>query len=297
MDYREQNKWFITSSKFKLYWDSKEAFKKVYIDEVPLDFLKESPSMEKGTMADEYILTRDEFNKHYAFPVWWGKKADLIEECARLWIPVDKSDKVDDLKAKLYGNRKVLTAWECEDMLWMDRELKRQPLFDYDGEYEAQKELIVEYEGMKLKAKIDRIGKGLIRDLKTTKDMKYNSYYEMTEFENMLCNNDMYKYGFQLAWYVFLNFVHTKKWYDGVIDAIKPTGNYAYESYFYPSSVLQRIISTVIIPKLKELKEDMESGQFIDHVDRSTLVDNRYYPILDTAIQKDFQIIATPFYD
>ena len=296
MNYVENNRWFITSSKVKLYMQSKEAYKKVYIDEVDTSFIKESPSLTRGSMIDSFILTPDEFNKDYVIPVWWWKKADLLAECNRQSIPVDKSDKVDDLKAKLYWNRTVVTAWESEMLVWVKRELDRQPLFDMGGKYEAQKEFKVEYKWMMLKGTIDRYGE-TIRDLKTTKDMKYNSYYEMTEFENMLVNNDMYRYWFQLAWYSLLSYIYTKEWKGGVIDAISPTGNFAYEAYFYPAKVLQQIATSSIIPTLEQLKNDTEKDIFIDDVERNTLVWNRYYPILESAIQNDFKIINTPFYD
>jgi hypothetical protein len=57
-------------------------------------------------MVDKYVLTRDIFDNEFAFG--GGLKDDLAKACLARRIPVDKSDKVDDLKAKLYGNKIVL---------------------------------------------------------------------------------------------------------------------------------------------------------------------------------------------
>ena len=108
MSYVEENRGYITASKLKLFMKSKEAYKKVYVDEVDTSFIKESKSLENGTIVDSYILTPEQFKREYAI-LEGTKKDDLIRQCLEQNIPVEKSDKVEDLKAKLVGNKQVLT--------------------------------------------------------------------------------------------------------------------------------------------------------------------------------------------
>lgn len=297
--YIEKNRWYITCSKLKMYMKSKEWYKKIYVDEIDTSIIKDSPSLEKGTMVDEYILSPKLFEQHYAFPAWSGKKDDLIKACYAKNIPVDKQDKVDDLKAKLYGNKQVLTQWEVEMLEGIKRELQRQPLFDFDWSYQNQKELVVEYKGHKLKGTLDRVSveQGLIRDLKTTKDMEYSSYHECTWFEDKLIHNDQYRYWLQLAWYRVLCYINYGKEMTGIIDAIKASGNYAYEAYRYDVGILKKIANAMLFPALDSLIADTEKGNWDDYENiRWELINDRYYPLLDWAIQKDFREISPAFY-
>lgn len=56
----------------------------------------------------------------------------------------------------------------------MLNEWKRQPLFDYEGDYETQKKVTAKYKNLTLCATLDRLGveKGLIRDMKTCNSLK-----------------------------------------------------------------------------------------------------------------------------
>lgn len=298
--YVERNRWYITKSKLSMYMKSKEWYKKIYVDEIDTSIIKDSPSLEKWTMIDEYVLTPEQFEQNYAVPAWAGRKADLIQACNERSIPVDKSDKVDDLKAKLYGNRKVITAWEAEMLEWVRRELERQPLFDYHGNYEAQKELIVEYRGQKLKGTLDRLSleKWLIRDLKTVgKDLEFSPYHDMTRFEDKLIHNDQYQYWLQLAWYWMLCKINYGKEMQGIIDAVKPSGNYAYEAYVYTIPTLKMIANDVLFPALDSLIDDIEKDSWEDYPEvRKTLINDRYYPLLDGAIQTEFREVIPAFY-
>lgn len=302
-NYIEENRGFLTSSKIKLYKKSKEAYKKVYVDEVDTSFLPSSSALENGTMVDQYILSPDEFDKNYVIPAW-SLKADLEAECLRRNIPTTtdgKKDTIDQLKAKLYGNKIVLSAWEVNMINSIKNELHRQPLYNHDGNYEHQKQFIVEYKWQKLKGTLDRISleKKMIRDLKTTKDLEYNPYYDMSYFENALTQNDKYEYGLQLAWYAVLVYIHTGERFDWVIDAVKTSGNFAYESYFYYAATLKAIAMTELFPALDQLIEDTKNNDFTDNIDpnnRGELLNNKYYPILDGAIQKEFKVIEPAFY-
>lgn len=299
MNYILKNRWKITCSKVKLYMQSKEAFKKVYIDEVDTSFLWESQALLRWTMIDEFILSPHLFDEHYVIPVSRWLKEDLINECLLRGIPVEKSDKVSDLQGKLFWNKEVLTFWEKDMLIWIKKELERQPLYDFNWKYEHQKTFEVSYKWHILKWKLDRFSleKWLIRDLKTTKDLEYNPFYQCTRFENGLNQNDEYQYWLQLARYFIL--VKISTWIEcyWIIDAIKTTWNYAYESYFYPKEILKNIALNLLFPVLDELIEDLTNNTFNENLEnRWELINNQYYPILESAIQKDFRIIQPTFF-
>ena len=281
MWYVEDNRGYITASKIKLFMKSKEAYKKVYVDEVDTSFIKESKSLENGTIVDSYILTPQQFAQDYAI-LEGTKKDDLIRQCLEQNIPVEKSDKVDDM------------------VKGIEAELKRQPLFDFLGKTENQKEIIVEYKGFKLKAKMDRLDleNKKIRDLKTSKDIEYRPMIDMSQMEYSLTISDEYQYGFQLSFYAVLCYIQYGEWFDGILDCVKTSGNYAYEAYFYHKDTLKRIASSILFPALDELIACHQSWDFGEAEERKTrgeLLNERYYPILDSAIQKDFRVIEPAF--
>ena len=299
MWYVEDNRGYITASKLKLFMKSKEAYKKVYVDEVDTSFLKESKSLENGTIVDSYILTPQQFAQDYAI-LEGTKKDDLIRQCLEQNIPVEKSDKVDDLKAKLVGNKQVLTDWEVDMVKGIEAELKRQPLFDFFGKTENQKEIIVEYKGFKLKAKMDRLDleNKKIRDLKTSKDIEYRPMIDMSQMEYSLIISDEYQYGFQLSFYAVLCYIQYGEWFDWILDCVKTSGNYAYEAYFYHKDTLKRIASSILFPVLDELiacHQNWDFGESEERNSRGELLNERYYPILDSAIQKEFRVIEPAF--
>lgn len=297
MNYVEKNRNYITASKVKLYMKSKEAYFKVFVQEVDTSFIKESASLRNWTLVDKYLLTPKEFDEKYSI-LDWTLKADLTRQCLERWIPVEKSDKVDDLKAKLVWNKDVLTSWEAEMVKGIEKEAKRQPLYWYDIPTENQKEIIVEYKGLKLKCQIDRLDKEnkKVRDLKTSWDMEYSTFYNCTKFENWLINNDEYQYWFQLAFYVMCCYISYGERYDGVLDTFKTTGNFAYEAYFYHKETLKRIVNHILFPALDSLIEDTKNNTFQDETIRGELLNSQYYPVLDWAIQKDFRIIEPVFF-
>lgn len=292
--YIEKNRWFITASKVKLLNVSQEAYYKVYEQEIDTSFVKQSDSLEKWTKVDQYILTREIFNKNYATPVWRWTVKELKEECNRLWIPFTPKDKKPDLEAKLYWNRSVVTAWDYEMLQWIDSELRRQPLFDYDWDYECQKIIECEYKGLKLRWTIDRFSleKWLIRDLKTSKDVELSKYHWITKFHNSLITSDEYQYWFQLAWYWLLCTTKYKKDFDCIIDWVKATYPYSSEFLKFDKDMIKQIVNDDIIPALNKLVECYKTWDWTDkNIDRNTLLSNWYYPVLDAWIQKDFTIL------
>ena len=49
-----------------------------------------------------------------------------------------------------------MTGADSINVLGMINEYKRQPLFNFEGKYETQKEFLFDYKGLQLRATLDR---------------------------------------------------------------------------------------------------------------------------------------------
>lgn len=308
MDYREKNNWFITASKLKLFLQSPLLYKAVYIDNVDLSNLKEVSALTTGTIVDKFLLTPDEFEKEYTFPVEGWLKDDLIKACNQMKIELTGKEKVDDLKKLVYGDKKVLTEAQSNLVKGIMDEVIRQPLYDDDifdvtkeKKYEKQYELVWEYCGAKLKWTLDRFAveadkkwnytKVIIRDLKTTSDMYYNNYYHTTQFAVNLFKDDPYNYKLQMAMYVgLLKTNHPDIPLDKVeviIDAVGTTDPFFYQAIKLDVNELRDIWENQI-PGLLEAIKNIETLSETD-VQRDKLCQNRYYKLdTDDCIQKEY---------
>lgn len=306
MDYREKNKWFITASKLKLFLDSPLLYKAVYVDEVPLDDIKKSPALEIGTMVDKALLTPVEFDEEYAFPVA-GLKADLIAYCQKYNIPLAGNEKVDDLKALIYGDKKVLTEAQSLVVNGILSEMARQPLWSWhpDGpDYWSQTELEWTFGKLKIKWTLDRLylngDTAIIRDLKTTSQMYYNAYANNTQFFNDLQTKDTFHYKLQMAMYVWLirqNYPDVKH-VRVIIDAIGTTDPFFYQAIELEVAELDMVWDTTVVTLLEDI-EKFENGELpwtaIEVESRAKLSGNWYYKLgTDDCIQKDFDMLTTP---
>ena len=300
MDYREKNKWFITASKLKLFLDSPLLYKAVYIDEVDLSEIKKSSAIELWAMIDKYLLTPMEFNDEYCFPVW-SLKAELIEHCKSNNIPLEWNEKVDELKAKIYWDKKVLTDAQAEVVRWIADEVLRQPLWDNQTKYESQKELVSKYNWLDIKGTLDRFcyneeyGVATIRDLKSTSQMYYNNYAGNTQFYADLATRDTFHYKLQMALYVRLvkqNYPDVKK-IDVIIDAVWTSDPYFYQAILLDTSELETLWETLVIPLSEAIIKMNEWNQMlVETSDRNKLCANWYYRLwTEDCIQKDFDRI------
>lgn len=302
MDYREKNKWFITASKLKLFLDSPLLYKAIYVDEVDISNLKPVSALEIWSMVDKYVLTPEEFHKEYVFPIW-GLKADLIKYCQEHWIELTGNEKVDDLKALIYWDKKILTQAQEDVVIGIASELMTQPLFDWKWDYVAQKELTAEYLWLKIKWTLDRFNwdeankKAVIRDLKTTSQMYYNAYNDNTQFFADLSTRDPFHYKLQMAMYVWLvkqNYPDVKD-IIVIIDAVWTTDPYFYQWIKMDISELEMVWDTVVVPLLEVLNSlNQKPDQWIisHEVNRNKLCWNRYYKLgTEDCIQKEFEFI------
>lgn len=299
MDYREKNKWFITASKLKLFLDSPLIYKAVYIDEVDLSEIKKSSAIELWAMIDKYLLTPMEFDDEYCFPVW-SLKADLIEHCKSNWITLQWNEKVDDLKALIYWEKKVLTDAQADVVRWIADEVLRQPLWDVQTNYEKQKELTGKYNGLDIKWTLDRFyidwDKAIIRDLKSTSQMYYNNYSGNTQFYADLSTRDPFHYKLQMWLYVWLvkqNYPDVKS-IDVIIDAVWTSDPYFYQAIKLDTKELEDLWETLIIPLLEAIAKMNEwNWMLVSTTDRNKLCANRYYRLgTEDCIQKDYEYIG-----
>lgn len=306
MDYRESNRWYITASKLKLFLDSPLLYKAVYIDEVDLSEVKKSQALEIWSMVDKYLLTPEEFDKEYIFPIQWWLKADLINYCNDNWIKLKWTEKVDDLKLLVYWGKRVLTEAQSDIVKWIAEEMKRQPLRDSETKYECQKDLFWEYNWLKIKWTLDRFYDDwnwnfMIRDLKTTSQMFYNNYSWNTQFFADLSTRDTYHYKLQMAMYVWLvrqNFKDIKS-ITVIIDAVWTTDPYFYQAIKFNIDELDSMRDILIVPLLNSIKMvDLWMQMVVDTSNRNKLCSNWYYKLwTDDCIQKDFEYIQWPVED
>lgn len=304
MDYREKNEGFITASKMKLFLDSPALYKAVYIDKVDTSNLKNIDALSNGTIVDKYLLTPDEFYNEYVFPIEWGLKADLIEHCENNGIKLTGKEKVEDLKQLIYWDKKVLTAAQVAIIEWVEWEVSRQPLFDRQWGYESQKEFRMEMNWLKLRGTLDRFkydkdnNKIIIRDLKTTSSMYYNTRRENTQFFVELSTTDPWRYKLQLAMYVGL--VHNAypdiplDNYEVIIDAIGTNDPYFYQGIKLKVNELEDIWLYDIPKILDDMILLHNNKEFNTPTkNRNKLAQNRYYKLwTEDCIQKDFDCVV-----
>lgn len=300
MDYRKENRWYITASKLKLFMDSPLLYKAVYIDEVDLTDVKKSAALEIWSMVDKFLLTPSEFEKEYVFPVW-SLKAELVSYCEEHWIQLDWKEKVEDLKNLIYWDKKVLTDAQSAIVEWISNEVSRQPLRDKDTKYEAQKDLYWIYKDLKIKWTLDRFyidedNNVTIRDLKTTSQMYFNSYAWNTQFYSELSTKDPFHYKLQMAMYVWLvkqNYKDVKS-ISVIIDAVWTTEPYFYQAIKLDTEELEKLWDDLVVPLLESVSLiEAWMEMVVDTTDRNKLCSNWYYRLwTEDCIQKDYEYIV-----
>lgn len=303
-DYREENRWYITASKIKLFIKSPELYKAVYVDEVDTSRLKQSPALVLWSMVDKYLLTPEEFDKEYMFPYWKWLKDDLIELCNRNWIELTWKEKVDELKMLAYWDKTVLTDAQQSIVMWISSETKRQPLWSWNptkSEYKSQVTLYWKIHWLELKWTLDRFlydpetKTAIIRDLKTTSWMHYNWYYNTTQFLADLMTKDPFEYKLQMAMYYYL--VTSNYDCDNVciiIDAVWTNDPYFYQAIMLDTEEISTTSTTRLFDFLTEMWEFESNWYKINSLkkwefNRALLANNQYYRLdSEDCIQKWF---------
>jgi hypothetical protein len=263
-----KNRGFITASKLKDYIKSPEYFFRKYILEQKVDG-EEKACFKFGTAVDDYISYGEEAFKKKYFLDEGLLKGDLEKLAISKGIPLEAKETVASLKEKIYGDisSKIrLTEGEAKKINKVIAEFKRQKLFEYDGDYEVQKEFTAKYKSLDLKGTLDRykeskvvdnLIKIWIRDTKTCADIIKFKFQAINELG----------YDLSMSFYNLLAMVQLKREHgkdvkiDATItlDACQTTGQFP--SWFV------KIPPELIDGKLNTNEEKGELGEIIKALD------------------------------
>lgn len=285
-EYIIRNRGFVTASMMKSFEKSTEAFFKQYICEIEPN-KKQTKSLAFWTLVDDYVsYWEDKFYEMYYVDRWY-KKEDLVVMCQDKWL--DTTGVVKVLETRLFEWKSKISVAEFEKFEWVIWEWKRQPLFNYEWNYETQKELIVDYKWLKLKATLDRVDweKWLLRDMKTTNNVqKFN--FQILD----------YWYDFSMSFYNIMCELEYKKSFTVILDACQTTFPYPSSSIVIPPETMVNIWKGRIIPLLIKLSWYMERWEktkdpniwLEEEENREMLYWLDMYSHLESSIQKEFEI-------
>lgn len=257
--YLDENRWFITASKLKYFIEyGPEAYKLKYIDELILPTEEEEPRYYVIGSAFDFLISYGETEFLRKYYIDDGLlKAELAEKLAeKTGKTVAELSKLPlpELRAMYYqeGERIRLTPAEWRDIMGMYRECKRQPNFDFAGEYKKQEVFEASYNGLAIRGKLDRYDpvRGIIRDTKTTGQLNYFEYDMSTTFD----------YIFSMAFYYCLARVRDDIQCDVVLDVVSKKAPYGYIAYRLNKSDLLLKVQHKVKPALEALKECMNKN-------------------------------------
>ena len=291
--YLEENRWFITASKWKCFVNSPEDFFLKYVKEVePLND-QEKKCFTIGTAIDDLIsYWEDVFNKKYFIDQWY-LKADLIEKLEDMWEDCTWM-KVDDLKDKFYWDvsEKVrLTKTDWNNIFAYYNEFKRQKLFEMSWEYECQKTFIWSYKSLKLKGTLDRFmiawEEWMIRDTKTTKWIDSFKW----EWDKKLW------YDVSMCFYWVLVYCATEKKSRLIFDVIQKTFPFTSRVFEIPQWRIEDVINNIkesldtLDACMTAYEKTGDESVWKVRVPFENLAKCDMYPIMETAIQEEIELL------
>ena len=266
-EYLDKNRWFVTASKLKYFLTyGPEAYYYKFVKEIIIDE-EEKDYYLVGTAFDDLLS--------YGEDAWWDKyyvdegllKEDLIAKCKENWL--DTKGSVAELRSRIYWDKIRLTQLQGEQVLWMYREAKRQPLVDlWNPLYMHQKDIECEFEWMKLKGTLDRLSleDKMIRDRKTSGQFQNFEYNIETTFDYIL----------SMSFYYVLVKVNYKIDCDVILDVFGKSKPYPYMWYKLDKARLLSSLENKIIPWLKALKECYEKNEWKSIYPINCVTQNRY---------------------
>lgn len=260
MSYIEDNRWLFTSSKLKVFKSNPEEYYLRYETEVVPE--KKTTALSFWTLVDDYIsFSSQVFNDKYIV-------LDKGKRKSSWWIK-DWFIQIND------------TEWTSVKRI--ERELKRQPLIDYDWVYDKQKEIIIEWNGVKIKWTLDRFSKEkkMIRDWKTTS--------QPDKFKYDLATG--YNYILQQAFYWWI--IKESEWIECtcLIDMIGSTYPHCSNVIEIPKYTILKEIEEVIKPAVLTYKVCKEQDHFPFTWNRSDYFTSSAYPYLKGVIQAEYDSI------
>ncbi len=300
-EYLDKNRGFVTASKLKYFLTyGPEAYYYKFVKEIIIDE-EEKDYYLVGTAFDDLLSYGEDawWNKYYIDE--WLLKEDLIAKCKGNWL--DTKGSVTELRSRIYWDKIRLTQLQWEQVLWMYREAKRQPLVDlWNPLYMHQKDIECEFEWMKLKGTLDRLSleDKMIRDRKTAWQFQNFEYNIETTFDYIL----------SMAFYYTLVKVNYKIDCEVILDVFGKSKPYPYMWYQLDKVRLLSSLENKIIPWLRALKEcyakdewksvypidyvsQNKYGDVISHtkwepIARTKLMESEYYWMLKWALAEKF---------
>lgn len=217
---------------------------------------------------------------------------------------LEGKEKVEDLERLIYGDKQVVSGAELKMLKNIKAEVMRQPLYNFKEPYEIQKELIreIEHRGktFPLRGTVDRFRTDVLDEHAEIRDLKTSSMLwdkgGISAFQDSLQEKDPYLYKLQLSMYAWLTHMIYKIPYEHItcyIDAISTTSPWYYECIKFDTVMMKDTIANLIIPAVYELIDIEDREKYIrdcaelNTKPRTQLASNRYYPILDAAIQTE----------
>jgi len=289
--YIEENRWYITASKLKCFIKSPEDFFLKYIKEIEPLNKKEKKHFKLWQALDDYISYWEKvFNEKYFIDEWlnkWEIEKRLLEQ----WVDT-KWLLVIELKELLYWditNKIKLTKLDFETVNWCLNELTRQPLFNKDDKYIYQKTFIWQYKSLKLKCTLDRYKVWEIRDTKTTKSI--SSF--IWDWKSKL----LYDVSMSFYWVLINKATNEKS--KLLLDVVQKTFPYPSRIFEIPQWDIIETVNQTIIPALDTLDTVMKAWEEtknedvwkVRQLDFNKLSSCEMYPIMETAIQENIEIL------
>lgn len=169
-------------------------------------------------------------------------------------------------------------------------EWKRQPLFDYDGDYKKQKVVTAKYKNLTIKATLDRLGIkiGLLRDMKSTNSL-VKFIYQVTD----------YGYDFSMTFYnVLCKFAYEKD-FKVILDACQSTAPYPSTCFIMPPESIAITARDRVIPVMDKLARFTEKWEktrdpkiwLLEKPRRDKTYTLDTYCKMETSLQTEFEYL------
>jgi len=293
MDYTAQNKGFITQSKLKVFLNNPEEYKFRFIDEVKIEE-EEWRHFVIGTAIHDLVwYWLNYFADKYFLQQKRMLKQDYIDELDTLWHSTAWT--VAELEKRFFEaiwDKIKLSATESKMILSMYEEILRQPLTEFNWNYEKERQVEVDYRGLKLRWTLDRIDleNKVIRDWKTTASIP-KLLKDMTWGEN--------PYLFQVSFYWLMAKIEFGIECDVVLDIVDKSKNTCYYWLkFTKDQILEQIpLITNALDSLIEENKKLEAWEtafaWVAPDLREKTFESDYYKLMESSIQQNFEHIET----
>lgn len=283
--------WILTSSKIKDFIRSPQLYYVKYEKKIELEE-EDKRCFVVGSAFDTLVsYGKEAFLEKYYIDDWL-----VVDELKQKLIAQGNDPdmimklKLSQLRAMYYNDaeRIRLTPWEGKDIMGMYREVMRQPICDLGNEwYLLQHRVDAEYKWVKVGWTLDRYHpeKKLIRDWKTSGRIDRFAY----DIENT------FDYILSMSFYFLLVYLNDKTECDVILDVVGKSVPYPYIGYELNKKILLEKLNNTVKPALDfyiECKKNNERpaiNPITKHpVDRMTLMNDPYYPYLDSVLCDGF---------